>query len=138
MNRLRFPYRGAGIALVLNGQILLGKRTKKLFYGKWAVPGGGKEKGETYLDCAKREFKEETGCNLDALNVKAMGSWTLSLQPFFKWTTFFYQIDLFTSQLKPDEFSELKWIPIEKVKAHKCRPFTNFEIKKLKKLITEY
>ena len=132
MKRIRFPYHGAGIGLVLNGSILLGKRTKKLFYGKWAVPGGGKEKGESYLACAKREFFEETGCNLDAINAKPIGSWTLSLLPFFKWTTFFYQIDLFTSRLKPDEFSALEWVPIEKVKARKCRPFTNCEIKNLR------
>ena len=135
-SHLRFPYKGAGIGLVLNGSILLGKRTKKLFYGKWAVPGGGKEKGESYLACAKGEFFEETGCNLDSLNAKAIGSWTLSLLPFFKWTTFFYQIDLFTSQLKPDEFSALEWVPIEKVKARRCRPFTNCEIKKLSHLLS--
>ena len=135
MHKLRFPYKGAGIGLVLNDSILIGKRSKKPFIGTWAVPGGGKEKGEDYLSCAKREFYEETGCKLEDLTAKPIGSWTLSFLPFFKWTTFFYQIDLFTLQLKPDEFSELQWVSIEKVKARKCRPFTSFEIRKLKKLI---
>ena len=135
MHKLRFPYKGAGIGLVLNDSILIGKRSKKPFIGTWAVPGGGKEKDEDYLSCAKREFYEETGCKLEALTAKPIGSWTLSFLPFFKWTTFFYQIDLFILQLKPDEFSELQWVSIEKVKARKCRPFTSFEIRKLKKLI---
>ena len=135
MKRLRFPYKGAGIGLVLNNSILIGKRSKKPFLGTWAVPGGGKEKGEDYLTCAKREFYEETGCQLDSLKAKPLGSWSLSVLPFFKWTTFFYKIETFNAELRPDEFSELDWVPIKKVKARKCRPFTSFEIRKLKKLI---
>lgn len=135
MPRLRFPYRGAGIGLIFDDCILMGKRAQGLFLGTWAVPGGGKEKGESYLDCAKREFFEETGCNLDVLNPDFLGSWSLNLLPFFKWTTFFYKIDAFDLALKPNEFSELRWIPIKKIRTYKCRPFTYCEIKKVLKLL---
>ncbi len=133
MPRLRFPYRGAGIGLIYDDGILMGKREQGLFRGSWAVPGGGKDKGESYLDCAKREFFEETGCNLDVLNPDFLGSWSLNLLPFFKWITFFYKIDSFDLTLKPNEFSELKWIPIEKVRTYKCRPFTNCEINSVRR-----
>lgn len=132
MKHLRFPYRGAGIGLVCHGCLLMGKRSKKPFLGLWAVPGGGREKGEAYLDCAKRELFEETGCNLDLLKPYLICSWTLAVLPFFKWTTFFYKLDSFDAELKASEFSELEWVPLEKVKARKCRPFTGFEIRKLK------
>ena len=132
MPRLRFPYKGAGIGLVFNGSILLGKRSKKPFLGLWSVPGGGKEKGEDYLACAKREFCEETGCSFDLLKPDFLCSWTLSFLPFFKWTTYFYKIEAFDLPLKPDEFYTLEWIPLDKVKSLKCRPFTSREIKTLR------
>ena len=137
MKHIRFPYKGAGIGLVCNGSILIGKRSKKPFLGTWSVPGGGKEKGEDYLTCAKREFWEETGCDLDSLDAKAIDSWSLSFLPFFKWTTYFYKIDAFDCKLKPSEFSCLEWVPLEKVKARKCRPFTSCEINKVKKFLVQ-
>ena len=48
--------------LVVNeqGEILLGKRHKKSIYpGKWCLPCGYIEYGETYLEAALREVKEE-------------------------------------------------------------------------------
>lgn len=50
--------------LVVNeqGEILLGKRHKKSIYpGKWCLPCGYIEYGETYLEAALREVKEEAG-----------------------------------------------------------------------------
>lgn len=131
MPRIRFPYKGAGIGLILDNSILMGKRSHGLFIGTWSVPGGGKEKGEDFLDCAKREFFEETGCNIDLLNANLICTWSLNLPPFFKWTTFFYKIDSFDFKLKPNEFSTLEWIMLKKVRTYKCRPFTNCEINKL-------
>ena len=41
---MRFPYHGAGIGLVKDGCLLMGRRSDKPFYGRWAVPGGGRDK----------------------------------------------------------------------------------------------
>lgn len=50
---------GCGV-LVENdkGQLLLQRRSDT---GEWCVPGGALEPGETYIEAAKRELKEETG-----------------------------------------------------------------------------
>lgn len=40
------------------------KKNRDLNQGKWIGVGGHIEKGETILDCVKREVKEETGLNL--------------------------------------------------------------------------
>ena len=45
-----------------NGELLLLKRPDDVHQGgRWSFPGGKVEEGETPLDCAVREFKEETG-----------------------------------------------------------------------------
>ena len=132
---MRFPYKGAGVGLVRKGRILIGMRSKKPFIGKWSVPCGGLEKGETYLEDAMREFYEETGCDLKAMQRSFLGSWTLCLPPFFHWTTFFFKTDISEIKLSPSEFTCLEWISLDEVKSLPCRPFTWFEMRKLRKLL---
>ncbi|RLI05849.1 NUDIX hydrolase [Candidatus Bathyarchaeota archaeon] len=47
-----------------NGKILLIKRKYEPGTGKWALPGGLVEFGETVEEAAIREAKEETGLNI--------------------------------------------------------------------------
>ena len=47
--------------LVRGGKILLVKRKSAPFKGKWALPGGLVEKGETAVQAVVREAREETG-----------------------------------------------------------------------------
>ncbi|OGY55506.1 MAG: hypothetical protein A2912_06140 [Candidatus Buchananbacteria bacterium RIFCSPLOWO2_01_FULL_40_23b] len=46
-----------------NGEVFLGKSPK--WGGKWIVPGGHLEYGESLIDCAEREIQEELGITLD-------------------------------------------------------------------------
>ena len=56
----------AGLVIVQNNKILLAHPVKKkLKYGTYTIPKGKLIKGETYLEAAIRETKEETGINID-------------------------------------------------------------------------
>ena len=44
--------------VVKDGMILL---THELNSGWWLIPGGGREEGESFEECCKRELEEETG-----------------------------------------------------------------------------
>lgn len=46
-------------------KILLGKRKNAFGEGYYSMPAGHIEKGETVLECAKRELLEETGIDAD-------------------------------------------------------------------------
>ena len=48
------------------GEILLQQRTDN---GKWGLPGGAMEIGESYIDTAKREVFEEAGIEVDNLSL---------------------------------------------------------------------
>jgi len=52
-----------GVILEQDGRILLVKRGKPPDSGKWSVPGGTVEAGETLIDALKREIKEE--CSIE-------------------------------------------------------------------------
>jgi ADP-ribose pyrophosphatase YjhB (NUDIX family) len=45
--------------------VLLIKRAKEPNKGKWSLPGGAQELGETVHECLKRELREETGIEIE-------------------------------------------------------------------------
>ncbi len=57
--------------IIKNGKVLLIKRKNEPFKGRWALPGGFVEYGETVEEAALREVKEETG--MDARIKKLVG-----------------------------------------------------------------
>jgi 8-oxo-dGTP diphosphatase len=60
-NRLypRLPVAGVGVVVFNKGKLLLVKRGNEPNKGKWSIPGGGIELGETINEAAKREVFEE-------------------------------------------------------------------------------
>ncbi|MEM3578958.1 MAG: NUDIX hydrolase [Candidatus Bathyarchaeia archaeon] len=58
------PVVGVGAIIVCNGKILLEKRKGEPGKGKWSVPGGLVELGETVEEAVVREVKEETGLDV--------------------------------------------------------------------------
>lgn len=53
------------------GETLFTKRSQKVEYlpGIWALPSGHIEKGESYIDAAKREAREELGIEVEAVDL---------------------------------------------------------------------
>lgn len=56
-----------------NHKYLLVQESKKDFYGKWNLPSGHLEPDETLLEGAKREIKEETGMDVELINISFIG-----------------------------------------------------------------
>lgn len=77
------PKIGALAVVVHNEQVLLVQRSKQPDAGLWGFPGGHVEWGETVLEAAQRELREETSViaeplryldNLDLLRRDAQGA----------------------------------------------------------------
>ena len=55
---------GSAVLIVDGDSILLGRRNKHPNFGRWVLPGGKIEFGETHVDAAVREAKEELGLTI--------------------------------------------------------------------------
>jgi 8-oxo-dGTP diphosphatase len=58
-----YPRVGVGVVVIRDGRMLMVKRAKEPNKGKWSIPGGGVELGETINEAARREVLEE--CSIE-------------------------------------------------------------------------
>jgi ADP-ribose pyrophosphatase len=61
------PTIGVGAIVVHEGRVLLIRRAKEPLRGRWVVPGGTVELGETLEQAVVREVQEETGIRVHPL-----------------------------------------------------------------------
>ena len=115
-------YWGAGVLLfrynkeTAEYEALLGKRSIRQGYGKWAIPGGGRKRSEAdFRDAAYRELLEETEIDIKKLRTENLGETKTEL-PFFHWRTFLVLLLEDAPHAWPHEFSELRWVPVSKIR----------------------
>jgi mutator protein MutT len=60
------PILGVGAVIVEGDQVVLIRRGQEPLRGRWSIPGGVVEAGETLREAAMREAREETGLVVEA------------------------------------------------------------------------
>ena len=63
------PRVGVGGVVVADGRVLLARRAKPPLLGRWSIPGGTVELGETLEEALVREMAEETGLEVEPLEI---------------------------------------------------------------------
>ena len=126
----------AGVAVVLinmHHEVLMGKRKGSHGAGTWSFPGGWMRHGESFLDTASREVKEETG--IDLLNTEP--------EIIHSSTTLFKEADVqsvtvlllartwkgIASVLEPDKIEgKLEWFRVNSLPQPLFLPLTQFDL----------
>ena len=102
---------GIGVFVWKDGKFLMGRRSNAHGAGRWSLPGGHLEFGESFEDAARREVKEETG--LSIRNVRVGGVTNDRFEDEGKhyvtvWMTSEHSAGTPTI-LEPDKFTDLAW-----------------------------
>jgi 8-oxo-dGTP diphosphatase len=115
------PIVGVGVAIIRNGKILLEKRINEPGRGKWSIPGGIVELGESLEQTVVRETREETGLfvskpePIDVVN-------QVTLDENGKTKYHFVIIDYFVklesgAPKAASDAAELEWVAFEEVES---------------------
>jgi len=116
------PLVGTGALILKDGKLLLVKRGAEPGFGKWSIPGGLVELGETVQEAMVREVKEEVGFDVEVVKLTdTVDTITLDqngrVQYHFVVVNFLARI--VGGELKTaTDILEARWIPVEEVE--KC------------------
>jgi len=113
------PIVGIGAVIICNGKILLEKRKSEPGRGKWTIPGGLVELGESAEQTVMREVREETSLEVeDPKLIDVVNSVTTDENGKIKYH--FVIVDYFVKlkggTLKAaDDAAELRWVKFSEV-----------------------
>lgn len=112
------PVPAVGAVIIRDNHILLVKRGSAPSYGKWSVPGGHVELGETMEEALKREVLEETGIDINI--TRLAGAYDLIVRNE-KNIEYHYVIIEFMAEALSDEIKagsdalECRWVPLAEI-----------------------
>jgi len=133
------PIVGVGAIIMQNGKILLEKRKNDPGRGKWSVPGGLVELGESLEQTVIREVQEETGLVVNAPElIDVVNQTTLDESGKVKYHFVIadYAVKLKGGTAKAaSDAAELEWVLLDEVEQKDLiRSFRGFFEKNRKKL----
>ena len=116
------PIIGVGAVIIKDGKILLEKRKNEPGKGKWSIPGGLVELGETIEQTVIREVKEETGLevekpkHIDVVD-NVVRDDNSEIKYHFVIIDYFVKLKGGTLEARNDA-EELRWVPLTDVEKH--------------------
>lgn len=100
-----------------DGKYLLIQEAKAKCRGKWSLPAGHLDVGESLQDGAKREIREETGCDVELTGVCQIGNRRRTDLAF---ATVIFTAKIINETIKildPTEILDIKWFSYEEILA---------------------
>lgn len=135
------------VALIKDGKILLARRfNTEYMNGKYALPAGHVEAGETFTQCAIRETKEEIGVDIDPADLKMVHMLHRISEP--EWKDLRHRIDAFfvcekwsgeIKNMEPEKCDDVAWFDINNLPENMV-PYVKQAIENIgqKKLYSEF
>ncbi len=107
-----------GCVIEKDGKYLLVQEAKASCRGKWNLPAGHLDPGETLIEAAKREAKEETGCDVEPVKICQIGN-RVSENDLFVSVIFSAKLIREDITIDETEILDVKWFSYEEILAMK-------------------
>lgn len=105
-----------GTVVERGGKFLLVQEAQERCRGKWNLPAGRLDPNETVFEGAIRETKEETGCDVELVNVCQIGNRVTEDNAFIS-VIFTAKLLQETIKINPAEILDVKWFSYEEILA---------------------
>ena len=118
---LRYPVPAVAAIIVRDGEILLVKRGAEPGFGKWSIPGGALEMGETLEEGLKREVLEETGLEVEVGKLAGISDLIIRDDDVVKWhyVLINYFADITGGELCPaTDALECRWVKLSEIRTY--------------------
>jgi 8-oxo-dGTP diphosphatase len=118
------PIVGVAAVIVHDGKLVLIRRGVEPAKGKWSIPGGAVELGETVRNTAIREAKEECGLDIELVGDRPMDALDNIIKGEKGRFQYHYVLLQFLARpkggtLKPtSDVTEARWVPLEEVEKY--------------------
>lgn len=103
-----------GCVIEKSGKFLLVQEALKSCRGKWNLPAGHLDPGETITEAAKREANEETGCSVELTGICQIGN-CIAPSTIFVSVIFSAKLVHETIKFNHDEILAVKWFSYEEI-----------------------
>lgn len=114
------PRTAVGAIVLKDDTVLLIKRAKAPNVGKWSIPGGKQELGETVTETLAREVLEETGIHATARDLVDVvdlidrdENGTIAYH--YTLVDYWAETDDYNFTIDKTEISEARWVPISEI-----------------------
>lgn len=106
----------AGAVIEKDGKYLLVQEANEKCRGKWNLPAGHLDPGETIIEAAKREAKEETGCEIEPVSICQIGNRVVNDGIFM---SVIFEAELLREEIVFDksEILDVKWFSYDEILA---------------------
>lgn len=110
----RLPELAVGAVVIDGNRLLLVRRGRSPACGRWSVPGGRVEPGETLAQAVVRELREETG--LDVACGELLG-WVERIGPGHHFVILDFRAEVVggTEAVAGDDAAEVAWVDLDRV-----------------------
>jgi ADP-ribose pyrophosphatase YjhB (NUDIX family) len=116
----RRPLVGVGAVIFHGDRILMAQRGKEPLKGWWSLPGGALETGEALADAVRREVLEETGLEVEPLQVFEIFERIMrdaAGVPEYHYVLIDYVCDVTGGELRPgDDVCAVEWMRLEQLR----------------------
>lgn len=133
-----YPIPCAAAILMRGEEVLLIRRGREPNYGQWSFPGGAVELGESSRECAVREAREETGLEVEILDVAAVVDRVFRDEAGgirYQYLIVDYLAIPVGGELRAaDDVLEAKWVPFHEAERYDLAPPTGDVLRKAIKL----